>query len=121
MLRQKHYYLLLTFRSRIEIEMAKLAVINRNIKREKIVRKYAELRSCLNRIISDFSQSDEERLNARLKLQKLPRDSSPVRLRNRCALTGRSRGVYSKFGLGRNKLREIAMSGRIPGIIKASW
>lgn len=101
--------------------MAKLATINRNIKRQKIVRKYAEQRSILNGIINNLTLNDEERFNARIKLQKLPRDSSPVRLRNRCALTGRPRGIYSKFGLGRSKLRDIAMSGKIPGIIKASW
>ncbi len=101
--------------------MAKLATINRNDKRQKLIRKYAEKRLALTRIIHNFTLGDEERFDARTKLQKLPRDSSPVRLRNRCELTGRPRGVYSKFGLGRNKLREIAMSGKIPGIIKASW
>lgn len=101
--------------------MAKLALINRNIKRQRVVQKYAKVRQYLNEIINNTKISEEERLNARLKLQKLPRNSSPVRLRNRCTLTGRPRGVYSKFGLGRNKLREIAMSGKIPGIIKASW
>ncbi len=101
--------------------MAKLAIINRNLKRQKIVSKYAERRANLNKIINDTSVDDDERLEARMKLQQLPRNSSPVRLRNRCALTGRPRGVYSKFGLGRSKLREIAMSGKIPGIIKASW
>ena len=121
MLKLKHYCLLLVFRSRTEAEMAKLAIINRNIKRQKIVRKYAGQRAVFNRIIHNLALSDEERFNARIKLQKLPRDSSPVRLRNRCALTGRPRGVYSKFGLGRSKLRDIAMSGKIPGIIKASW
>lgn len=101
--------------------MAKLAVINRNIKRNKIVQKYAEQRINLKKVINDSTLSETERNEARLILQRLPRDSSPVRLRNRCALTGRPRGVYSKFGLGRSKLREIAMSGKIPGIIKASW
>lgn len=101
--------------------MAKLALVNRNLKRQKIVEKYSKLRMQLNSIIKNIKTDDDDRLSARLKLQSLPRDSSPVRLRNRCALTGRPRGVYSKFGLGRNKLREIAMSGKIPGIIKASW
>jgi len=101
--------------------MAKLALINRNLKRQKIVQKYSKLRQSLNGIIKNNKISEDERLSARLKLQNLPKDSSPVRLRNRCTLTGRPRGVYSKFGLGRNKLREIAMSGKIPGIIKASW
>lgn len=101
--------------------MAKLALVNRNLKRQRVVQKYAKVRQYLTDTINNTKISEEERLSARLKLQKLPRNSSPVRLRNRCALTGRPRGVYSKFGLGRNKLREIAMSGKIPGIIKASW
>ena len=71
--------------------------------------------------MNDLTLTEDERHIARIKLQKLPRDSSPVRLRNRCSLTGRPRGVYSKFGLGRSKLRDIAMSGKIPGTIKASW
>lgn len=101
--------------------MSKLALVNRNNKRQKIVQKYSKLRQQLNDVIGNYKVSEEERLAARMKLQGLPKNSSPVRLRNRCALTGRPRGVYSKFGLGRNKLREIAMSGKIPGIIKASW
>jgi len=101
--------------------MAKISIINRNIKRLKLVHKYAEKRSGLVDIINNLTLSEDDRHNARIKLQKLPRDSSPVRLRNRCSLTGRPRGVYSKFGLGRSKLRDIAMSGKIPGIIKASW
>ena len=101
--------------------MAKISIINRNIKRIKLVHKYAEKRSSLVDIINNLTLSEDDRHNARIKLQKLPRDSSPVRLRNRCSLTGRPRGVYSKFGLGRSKLRDIAMSGKIPGIIKASW
>lgn len=101
--------------------MSKIALINRNLKRQKIVQKYAKLREQLFSIIRSTKTNDDERIEARLKLQNLPRNSSPVRLRNRCSLTGRPRGVYSKFGLGRNKLREIAMSGKIPGIIKASW
>lgn len=101
--------------------MAKLSVINRNLKRQKIVHKYKERRAALFAVINNSSFSEDERETARISLQKLPRDSSPVRLRNRCTLTGRPRGVYSKFGLGRSKLRDIAMSGKIPGIIKASW
>ena len=101
--------------------MAKISIINRNIKRLKLVHKYAEKRSNLNNIMNDLTLTEDERHIAHIKLQKLPRDSSPVRLRNRCSLTGRPRGVYSKFGLGRSKLRDIAMSGKIPGIIKASW
>ena len=101
--------------------MAKISIINRNIKRLKLVHKYAEKRSNLNNIMNDLTLTEDERHIARIKSKKLPRDSSPVRLRNRCSLTGRPRGVYSKFGLGRSKLRDIAMSGKIPGIIKASW
>ncbi|QOJ24229.1 MAG: 30S ribosomal protein S14 [Gammaproteobacteria bacterium] len=101
--------------------MAKLAVINRNDKRQKIINKFAAKRKNLYEQINNFSLSDDDRYIARQELQKLPRNSSPVRYRKRCALTGRARGVYSKFGLGRNKLRDMAMSGKIPGLIKASW
>ena len=101
--------------------MAKTAVINRNEKRRKTVKKFAVKRAALLAIINDFKQPEDERMAARMKLQQLPRNASPMRVRNRCKLTGRPRGVYSKFGLGRNKLREIAMRGEIPGITKASW
>ncbi|MCO6434478.1 30S ribosomal protein S14 [Nitrosomonas nitrosa] len=101
--------------------MAKKAIINRNLKRQKIVMKYQVTRSALLSLLNDISKSYEEKLEARNKLQKLPRNSSSTRVRNRCELTGRARGYYRKFGLGRNKLRELAMSGRIPGITKASW
>jgi small subunit ribosomal protein S14 len=101
--------------------MAKLSVINRQEKREKLVKKFAPKRAALVKIINDQSYSEEERFQARLKLQALPRNANPTRLRNRCAITGRPRGVYSKFGLGRNKLREIAMRGEVPGMVKASW
>jgi small subunit ribosomal protein S14 len=101
--------------------MAKVAVINREQKRRDTVKKFAAKRAALLAIITNVSLSDEERFAARQKLQALPRDSSPVRLRNRCALTGRPRGVFSKFGLGRIKLREYAMRGEIPGVVKASW
>jgi len=101
--------------------MAKIAVINREQKRRETVKKFAAKRAELLAIITNASASDEERFAARQKLQALPRDSSPVRLRNRCALTGRPRGVFSKFGLGRIKLREYAMRGEIPGVVKASW
>jgi small subunit ribosomal protein S14 len=101
--------------------MAKIAVINRDLKRRETVKKFAARRAELFIIINNFKMSDEERHSARIKLQMLPRNASPVRLRNRCALTGRPRGVYSKFGLGRSKLRDIAMSGQIPGMTKASW
>lgn len=101
--------------------MAKLALINREAKRAKTVAKYAAKRAALNAIIDNAKLSDEERQAARLKLQQLPRDSAPTRQRNRCALTGRPRGVFRKFGLGRMKLRDIAMRGEIPGMTKASW
>jgi small subunit ribosomal protein S14 len=101
--------------------MAKLAVKLRNQKRRQTVNKFKAKRAALLDIINDSRASDEAREEARLKMQKLPRDASPVRLRNRCAMTGRPRGVYRKFGLGRNKLRELALKGEVPGVIKASW
>ncbi len=101
--------------------MAKLSLINRQLKREALVKKFAKKRAELQAVIDDQSRSEEERYQARLKLQQLPRDSSPTRLRNRCELTGRPRGTFRKFGLGRNKLREKAMRGEVPGITKASW
>lgn len=101
--------------------MAKLALINREEKRRRLVQKYADKRAALKAIIDDPARSAEERMNARLKLQALPRNANPTRLRNRCKLTGRPRGVFRKFGLCRNKIREFAMRGEIPGIIKASW
>ena len=101
--------------------MAKLALKLRDQKRRKTVEKFKLRRAALIEIIQDSRASDEAREEARAKLQKLPRDASPVRLRNRCALTGRPRGVYKKFGLGRIKLRELAMRGEVPGVIKASW
>jgi small subunit ribosomal protein S14 len=101
--------------------MAKTAVINRDQKRRLTVKRYAKKRAELLAIIGNAKFSDEQRLTARRRLEQLPRDSSATRLRNRCRLTGRPRGVYRKFGLGRNKLREIAMRGEIPGIVKASW
>jgi small subunit ribosomal protein S14 len=101
--------------------MAKTAVVNRDQKRRRTVKKYAKKRAELQAIIHGARVSDENRAAARRKLEQLPRDSSPSRLRNRCTLTGRPRGVFRKFGLGRNKLREIAMRGEIPGVVKASW
>jgi small subunit ribosomal protein S14 len=101
--------------------MAKTAVINRDLKRRKTVKKFAKKRAELQAVIDNAKISDEDRFAARQKLQQMPRDSSPTRLRNRCKLTGRPRGVFRKFGLGRNKLREIAMQGEIPGVVKASW
>mgnify|MGYP001147346741 CR=1 FL=1 len=101
--------------------MAKKSMIAREKKREALIAKYAERRAALKTRISDPEASMEDRFAAVQELQKLPRDSSPVRLRNRCALTGRPRGFYRKFGLGRNKLREAAMNGEIPGLVKSSW
>lgn len=101
--------------------MAKLAVINREQKRRKTVQKYAAKRAELIAIINNSKASDEERYNARQKFQALPRNASPVRLRNRCGLTGRPRGYFRKFGLSRTKVREFAMQGEIPGVVKASW
>jgi len=101
--------------------MAKLALTLRNQKRRKTVEKFKVKRAALLEMLQNPRASDEAKDAARAKLQKLPRDASPVRLRNRCALTGRPRGVYRKFGLGRNKLRDLAMKGEVPGIIKASW
>lgn len=101
--------------------MAKLSVKLREKKRRNTVAKFKVRRAALLAVINDAKAADEARDAARAKLQKLPRDASPVRLRNRCALTGRPRGVYRKFGLGRIKLRELAMRGEVPGVIKASW
>lgn len=101
--------------------MAKRAVINREQKRRDTVAKFAPKRAQLIATIQNSKLSDEERAAARLKLQALPRNASPVRLRNRCALTGRPRGTFRKFGLGRIKVREFAMAGEIPGVVKASW
>lgn len=101
--------------------MAKLSMIERESKRIRTVKKYEKKRAELKKIISNISLSDEERWEAQIKLQKLPRNASPIRLHNRCQLTGRPHGYYRKFALGRNKLREAAMRGDIPGLIKASW
>jgi len=101
--------------------MAKLSLINREAKRTKMVAKFAAKRAELTAIFNNIKLGDDERMEARLKFQQLPRDSSPVRQRRRCALTGRPRGVFKKFGLCRNKLREVAMRGEVPGMTKASW
>ena len=101
--------------------MAKTSMIERETRRTKTVAKYAEKRAELKAIISSVKATDEERWDAQIKLQKLPRYSSPVRQRNRCRLTGRPHGVYRKFGLCRIKLRESAMRGEIPGLVKSSW
>ena len=101
--------------------MSKLVLKLRDQNRRKTVKKFAAKRADLMALINDQKLSPEDRYEARLRLQKLPRNASPVRLRNRCAITVRPRGVYRKFGLGRTKLRETAMRGEIPGVIKASW
>ncbi len=101
--------------------MAKTCMVNREVKREKLAKKHATKRAELKKIISSPTASYEDKMDASAKLQKLPRDSSESRQRNRCVLTGRSRGVYRKFGLGRNKLREATMRGDVPGLRKASW
>ncbi len=101
--------------------MAKKSMIQRELKRAKLVAKYAEKRAELKAVIRSVNSTDEERRAAQAKLNALPRDASPTRQRNRCAITGRPHGVYRKFGLGRNKLREGAMKGEIPGLTKASW
>jgi len=96
-------------------------MIARENKRIKMVQKFAKKREELKKVISDMNLSDEERYEARLKLQKLPRDASPVRLQRRCQITGRPHAVYRRFGLSRNKLRELAMNGDVPGLVKSSW
>lgn len=101
--------------------MAKTSMIQRELKREKLVAKYAKKRAELKTIIRNINSSEDERAVAQAKLNAMPRDASPTRQRNRCAITGRPHGVYRKFGLGRNKLRESAMKGEIPGLTKASW
>ncbi len=101
--------------------MAKKSMVLRDEKRKALVAKYAKRRSEIKAIIYDMKAGNEERYQAQLELQKLPRDSSRSRIRNRCAVTGRSRGYYRKFGLSRSKLREVMMRGEAPGVVKASW
>ena len=101
--------------------MAKTSVVERERRRGRMQAKYAVKRKGLKDVINDRNLSDTERWDAQIKLQKLPRDSRPFRKRRRCAITGRPRGVYRKFGLGRTKLREAAMRGDVPGLVKASW
>jgi len=101
--------------------MAKTSMVNRDIKRSSLVKKYAAKRAELKAIVVSPTASYDEKMDAQARLQKLPRDASPVRQRNRCELSGRPRGVYRKFGLGRNKLREATMRGDVPGLRKASW
>lgn len=101
--------------------MAKTSLIERQLKREKLVAKYATKRAELKAVVNDANRSDDERMVARLELQRFPRNANPTRLRNRCKLTGRPRGVYRQFGLARTKIREVAFKGDIPGLTKASW
>jgi small subunit ribosomal protein S14 len=101
--------------------MAKTCMTEREIKRRATVSKFAAKRAALEAAMNDLTATAESRFEARMKFQALPRNSSPVRLRNRCALTGRPRGVFSKFGIGRSKLRDLMMSGQVPGVTKASW
>jgi small subunit ribosomal protein S14 len=101
--------------------VAKLSIKQRELKREQLVAKFSKKYAELKAIIDDAKKSDEERYAARLELQKLPRNANPTRLRNRCELTGRPRGTFRKFGLARNKIRELAFKGDIPGVVKASW
>ena len=101
--------------------MAKTSMVEREKKRARTVAKYAAKRAALKAIVNNRNAPDEERWEAQLQLQKLPRDASPVRQQRRCGITGRPHGVYRKFGLGRNKLREAAMRGDVPGLVKASW
>lgn len=101
--------------------MAKTALIQRELKREKLVAQYAKKYEELRAIAGDAKKSDEERAAARLALQKLPRNANPTRQRNRCELTGRARGTFRQFGITRHKIREMAFTGDIPGVVKASW
>ena len=101
--------------------MAKTSLKQRELKREKLVAKYAKKYAELKAVADDAKHSDEQRYAARLELQRLPRNANPTRLRNRCAITGRARGTFRMFGLGRNKIRELAFKGEIPGVVKASW
>ena len=101
--------------------MAKTSMVEREKKREQAVAKYAKKRAQIKATLRDPKSTDEQRWEAQVALQKLPRNASPVRMRTRCEITGRPRGVYRRFGLGRNKLREAAMRGDIPGLVKSSW
>ncbi|TAJ95857.1 MAG: 30S ribosomal protein S14 [Gammaproteobacteria bacterium] len=101
--------------------MAKTCMVNREQKRARLVKKFAAKRRQLKETIVNLSLSEEERNEARIRLNKMPRDSSRSRMRNRCKITGRPHGFYRKFGLARNKLREAAMRGDVPGLVKASW
>lgn len=101
--------------------MAKVALIQRELKRDRLVAKYAKKHAELKALAGNAKKTDEERAAARMALQKLPRNANPTRQRNRCEITGRPRGTFRQFGLGRAKIREMAFAGDIPGITKASW
>lgn len=101
--------------------MAKASLIQRELKRDNLVAKYAKKLAELKAVAADLKRSEEERAAARIALQKIPRNANPTRQRNRCEITGRPRGTFRQFGLGRAKIREMAMAGNIPGIVKASW
>ena len=101
--------------------MAKKSMTEKNARRERVVKRYAAKRAALKELIRNPRTSDDERASAQQKLQALPKDANPIRVRNRCAITGRTRGFYRKFGLGRTKLRETTMRGEVPGLRKASW
>ena len=101
--------------------MAKKSMIAREKKRSRMVAKYAGKRAALKAVLNDPKASDDEKWDAQVALQKMPRDASPVRQQRRCQITGRPHAVYRKFGLCRNKLREAAMRGDVPGLVKASW
>ncbi len=101
--------------------MAKTALIERELKRDRLVAKYAKKYAELKAVAGDAKKGDDERAAARLALQKLPRNANPTRQRNRCDITGRPRGTFRQFGLARAKIREMAFTGDIPGVVKASW
>jgi small subunit ribosomal protein S14 len=105
----------------LRCHVAKLSIKQRELKREELVAKFAKKYAELKAIVNDAKKSEEERYAARLELQRLPRNANPTRLRNRCELTGRPRGTFRTFGLARNKIRELAFKGDIPGVVKASW
>tara|TARA_X000000368_G_scaffold309451_1_gene247391 strand:- start:1164 stop:1487 length:324 start_codon:yes stop_codon:yes gene_type:complete len=105
----------------VEVRMAKKSMIAREVKRQKTVERFAAKRAELKKIIADSKSSEEDKFAAREKLQKLPRNANPIRLQRRCQITGRPHAVYRKFGLSRNKLRELAMRGDVPGLVKSSW
>lgn len=121
MTKPRAYCQLLVFHSEGNTNMAKKCMTEREIKRRKMVDKFKTKRAELNEIIRSSKSSSEQKIEARTILASLPKNSSPVRLRNRCALTGRPRGTFRKFGIARGKLRDLMMAGEVPGVIKASW